>query len=150
MCVYSGHPKDVSPSWGNDTSPTDKSKALCIRPCPVHDASNTNPPPTTLHSTLPPSVPLLFPQLGPNVRPFHSQSGQIFVSSFVPMHLTLSRLIALCTGQTCCLPGAIQMSKARLFGLFFFPLNLNVGREQRRRGGFCVHAKGLKHRSRRL
>lgn len=40
-------------------------------------------------------------QLGPNVRPFHSQSGQIFVSSSLPMHLTLSRLIALCTGQTC-------------------------------------------------
>lgn len=40
-------------------------------------------------------------QLGPNVRPFHSQSGQIFVSSSLPMHLTLSRLIALCTGQMC-------------------------------------------------
>lgn len=69
---------------GKDASQTDKSK-LCAS---VLACAKCFP------------CPLPLSQLGPNVRPFHSQSGQIFVSSSLPMHLTLTRLIAWCTGQT--------------------------------------------------
>lgn len=70
---------------GKDASQTDKSKH-CASVLACAKRFPRNPP---------------LSQLGLNVRPFHSQSGQIFVSSSLPMHLTLTRLIALCTGQTC-------------------------------------------------
>lgn len=68
-------------------------------------------------------------QLGPNVRPFQSQSGQIFVPSLLPMHLTLTRLIALCTGQKCYLLVYYRCQKRGSLD----SLNMNLDREREKR-----------------
>ena len=65
-------------------------------------------------------------QQGLNERPFHSQSGQIFVSSSLPMHLTLTRLIALCSGQMCYL--LVHYRCQEHASLNFFSANLDGNR----------------------
>lgn len=62
MCVYSGHPE----SWGNDTSQTDKSKALCARP------SNAGPLPSALPALCTPPLSPAGPQCETFSQPIRS------------------------------------------------------------------------------
>lgn len=109
--------------FGNDESQTDKSKRrasvlACAKRFP------RNPP---------------LSQQAPNVRPFQSQSGQIFVSSSLPMHLTLTRLIALCAGQTC-YPLVQYRCQKRSSPNF---LSMSFNKRKRRITRFTLLDKGL-------
>lgn len=98
MRVYSGHFYSRCTYPGLEDSQADKSKLFAfVLVCAKWFRLN------------PPSS-----QLGPNVRPFHSQSGEIFVSSSFPNTLDIVKINCLAHWANVLPPGVIQMYKTWL------------------------------------
>lgn len=77
-------------------------------------------------------------QLGPNVRPFHSQSGQIFVSSSFPNTLDIVKINCLVHWANVLPPGVKQMSKACLAGFSRCEFPRQEGQSEQEGKSYCI------------